>query len=307
MAHELTIEGKIYISSKRASEISGYAQDYIGQLARKQLIDAKRIGGLWYVFIDSLTGYKQQAEQYKPQPPILTKEPEPQLDATVSFDGKQYLSASRAAKLTGYHQDYIGQLARGGKLLSRQIGNRWYIERGGLLAHKTEKDNLLATVQTEAVGLALQDMPAERSQEREAPLLTYVQEHKDLIPALKDAAPVLRTQITAIPIRKMPSRPLDEAATITASIPSKVINPKKNKSGLSIFSATKFGIALTIILVISVGLLSQKKNSVYTVNVRPGLRSIASTALAANASQALNSLMDFIEEVIVPEQTYRRS
>ena len=35
MSDEMQIEGKPYISSKRASELSGYAQDYIGQLARK--------------------------------------------------------------------------------------------------------------------------------------------------------------------------------------------------------------------------------------------------------------------------------
>ena len=54
MTNEITLEGEEYISSKRASELSGYAQDYIGQLARVAAIDAKRIGGLWYVSLDSL-------------------------------------------------------------------------------------------------------------------------------------------------------------------------------------------------------------------------------------------------------------
>ena len=46
MAEEVVLEGREYISSKRASEITQYSQDYIGQLARGGVIDAKRVGGL---------------------------------------------------------------------------------------------------------------------------------------------------------------------------------------------------------------------------------------------------------------------
>jgi len=46
---ELVIEGKKYISSKRASEITGYAKDYVGQLARLGKVPATRIGRAWYV------------------------------------------------------------------------------------------------------------------------------------------------------------------------------------------------------------------------------------------------------------------
>lgn len=46
---ELVISGKKYISSKRASEITGYAKDYIGQLARGGKVPATRIGRAWYV------------------------------------------------------------------------------------------------------------------------------------------------------------------------------------------------------------------------------------------------------------------
>jgi hypothetical protein len=46
---ELIISGKKYISSKRASEITGYAKDYVGQLARSGKIPATRVGRAWYV------------------------------------------------------------------------------------------------------------------------------------------------------------------------------------------------------------------------------------------------------------------
>lgn len=55
---ELEIKGKKYISSKRAAEITGYAKDYVGQLARSNKIPATRVGRSWYV---SLLDIKQHA------------------------------------------------------------------------------------------------------------------------------------------------------------------------------------------------------------------------------------------------------
>ena len=46
---ELLIENRKFISSKRASEITGYAQDYVGQLSRMGKISARRVGRAWYV------------------------------------------------------------------------------------------------------------------------------------------------------------------------------------------------------------------------------------------------------------------
>ena len=62
---ELVISGKKYISSKRASELTGYAKDYIGQLARGGKVPATRIGRAWYVDEMALTlhGSTDQGEQ----------------------------------------------------------------------------------------------------------------------------------------------------------------------------------------------------------------------------------------------------
>jgi hypothetical protein len=37
----------------------------------------------------------------------------------------KFISLAEAAKLTGYHQDYLGQLARAGKLNAQKIGRNW--------------------------------------------------------------------------------------------------------------------------------------------------------------------------------------
>ena len=56
---ELTLEGKRYISSKRAAEVSGYTKDYVGQLARAGALDAKMVGRSWYIEGDAIENHKK--------------------------------------------------------------------------------------------------------------------------------------------------------------------------------------------------------------------------------------------------------
>jgi hypothetical protein len=61
---EILVDDKKFISSRRASAITGYAQDYIGQLCRGEKITAKRIGRAWYVSEEELLTY-QSSEKYR--------------------------------------------------------------------------------------------------------------------------------------------------------------------------------------------------------------------------------------------------
>ena len=153
MAQEITLDGATYISSKRAAEITGYTQDYVGQLARGGKVDARRVSGLWYIKQDSLKDHKEKAEAYVPVPPQKEKIESASSEMFVGADGNNYVSAARGAEITGYNQDYIGQLAREGKIPSEQVGNRWFVNMNALKAHKAEKDRLLAAVQAESVGI----------------------------------------------------------------------------------------------------------------------------------------------------------
>jgi len=250
MAHEINLGGTIYISSKHAAEKTGYTQDYIGQLARGGAIEAKRVSGMWYILEESLRSYKEKADQFVPTPP-QGFQPAVEADVSVSFDGKDYISANRAAKITGYNQDYVGQLARSGAILSRQVGNRWYVDRESLLAHKKEKDDMLAAVQVQSVGLARPEAPAESEKpietgaEEEVTHFEYVQEEAPLIPAIppiipeveveepepmpefpqrKVAAPTfeeyreaIRPSVTPIAIRKIDEEPSPEPEPVIES------------------------------------------------------------------------------------------
>lgn len=56
--NELTIDGKIYISSKKAAEITGYAKDYVGQLCREGHVEARMVGRSWYVLETSIRTHR---------------------------------------------------------------------------------------------------------------------------------------------------------------------------------------------------------------------------------------------------------
>jgi len=327
MSEQVVIEGKEYISSKRAAELSGYAQDYIGQLARGGLVDAQRIGGLWFVLMASLETYKAKAEMYKPQPPVHTSTQDP--DSLLTFDGKDYVSAARAAKLTGYHQDYVGQLARAGTVLSRQVGNRWYVEREGVLAHKKEKDALLAAVQAESVGLTrppesfteARNASQAASQEEE-PLFTYTSDESDLVPLsgiveVPEEAPMVQRipiQKSGIQVGSISRNQRGEQLQTTSDI--KRVTHRFASSGSSIRASEKtisYGIFLTVaavlVLIVGAGLVRVKHPAMFATV----FEAVAASPVhfAADKGQvfepAIARVGDILENIVVRDLVYHRS
>lgn len=60
MNQDLFVEKKKFISASRASQETGYAQDYIGQLCRGKRIPARMIGKSWYVDRAALLEHKKK-------------------------------------------------------------------------------------------------------------------------------------------------------------------------------------------------------------------------------------------------------
>lgn len=54
----------------------------------------------------------------------------------VKLGGKTFISVKRAAEITGYTRDYLGQLARGGKIESQRVGRSWYVNIDSLSKHQ---------------------------------------------------------------------------------------------------------------------------------------------------------------------------
>lgn len=58
------------------------------------------------------------------------------MSQTVNVDSKHFISASAAGKLVGYTSDYIGKLAREGKIEATRVGRNWYVSRDSVVAFK---------------------------------------------------------------------------------------------------------------------------------------------------------------------------
>lgn len=52
------------------------------------------------------------------------------------IDDKKYLSTKRAAKVTGYAKDYVGQLCREGRVPARLVGRSWYVLETAIREHR---------------------------------------------------------------------------------------------------------------------------------------------------------------------------
>ncbi len=310
MTDEVEIEGVQYISSKRASELSGYAQDYIGQLARGGYIDAKRIGGLWHVSLASVNEHEKKAEIAKSQQqsaPLRFRNSIPDIDSLVTFDGTDYVSASRASQITGYHQDYVGQLARSGSISSRQVGNRWYVAREAIVAHKLEKDRLLGAVQSASAGINLATSNFKRVPEASfshygGDYFKYTTDERNLQPEMlkgsrhdaSDGEPFITETQEAL------SSPVYiNKGSFTAT--RKMAHNVENKSPIKHRFRMPYGITAGAILLtlLSITALS----AVY------GLKQDGddSSTLTANVVNALGHAIVYLEKIAVPQIDYFRN
>lgn len=325
MSDEITVSGKSFISSKRASELTSYSQDYIGQLARSGQISAQRVGGLWYVLLDSLKAH-QDGSSLKEVPTDLStmSAPTTDPDSFVGLDGKKYISASRASKLSGYNQDYVGQLARSGQILARQIGNRWYVEENSVSSHKKEKDALLAAVQSESVGLrknVVTELQTSAYESESATSLHYFEDKKDLMPVLTEADDAIHVRsdeksenesdekISDISIYKAANRiPINRSSGINTAH-ALVLRPQSLPERYQVrqaYSRIPFvplaASALTIVIVVSIGFTSVRSQAIYSW-IRPASGTTQSTAAAASAFE---NIVSAVERVLTRELTYAR-
>ena len=54
----------------------------------------------------------------------------------ITLDDKTYVSSKRAAQITGYAKDYVGQLCREGRVEARLVGRNWYVLESSIQDHR---------------------------------------------------------------------------------------------------------------------------------------------------------------------------
>jgi len=66
---------------------------------------------------------------------------------------KKYVSSKRAAKMTGYAKDYIGQLCREGRVPARLVGRSWYVLETAIQDHRFSDEKVAKEVKAPAASL----------------------------------------------------------------------------------------------------------------------------------------------------------
>jgi hypothetical protein len=54
MNDDIYFDGVKYISAREASVLAGFTRDYVARLCRLRKVNARRLGVLWYVDVESL-------------------------------------------------------------------------------------------------------------------------------------------------------------------------------------------------------------------------------------------------------------
>ncbi len=102
----------------------------------------------------------------------------------LTIDGQTYISSKRAAEITGYAKDYVGQLCREGRIEARLVGRNWYVLEKSVREHRFGKEE-------EAVVAEEVAEPVNEDKFAETPAVEwggsrYKAEEPDLIPILND-------------------------------------------------------------------------------------------------------------------------
>lgn len=66
----------------------------------------------------------------------------------ILIEEKKYISSKRAAKMTGYAKDYIGQLCREGRVPARLVGRSWYVLESAIQDHRFGDHQAKQDIQT---------------------------------------------------------------------------------------------------------------------------------------------------------------
>jgi len=101
------------ISTKEASEISGYSSGHLARLARLKEVRGTRVGRTWLVERESLERFMKKNGRHKKELAGL-------------------ISTKEASKLYGYSSDYVARIVRSGEVKGTRVGRTWLVERESL-------------------------------------------------------------------------------------------------------------------------------------------------------------------------------
>jgi hypothetical protein len=115
----------------------------------------------------------------------------------ILIEEKKYVSSKRAAKMTGYAKDYIGQLCREGRVPARLVGRSWYVLESAIQDHRfgneevakepLESSPKLTSVYTRYEASSDELLPTVSRVELEEEPTASVESHEDVAKHLQDS------------------------------------------------------------------------------------------------------------------------
>jgi len=113
-----------FISLNQASDISGYASDYIGYLIRQGELKGRKIKAQahWETTIGEIKRYYKESNGF---------------DLGIKDKDSKRVSLKQASLISGYAPDYIGYLLRKGKIKGKRIFEKtfWQVSKKDLLSY----------------------------------------------------------------------------------------------------------------------------------------------------------------------------
>lgn len=125
------------------------------------------------------------------------------------------ISLSRAAQLTGYHQDYLGQLCRLGKLPAQKVGRNWFTFPDALRKLSASEVSLVDIGVDANVG-------ANTDEESSDDLIAKELHHESVVNSFEYSEPQVSQNITVSQVEGLP------IAIRTVAVPARRVNTVQN-------------------------------------------------------------------------------
>ena len=131
------------------------------------------------------------------------------------LEHKTFISAKRAAEVSGYASDYVGQLCRAGKLECKMVGRSWFVTEESLKKHQL---SVLEDSKVEVKEEVAEIAPVSRKEETlvlEVPVVVPVSSPVIAPTVTPVETPVAAPVVSTIPVSVVASTPVVSAPTIS--------------------------------------------------------------------------------------------
>ncbi len=120
------------VTIERASQLTGFTRHHLDRLVKAGVLHTKDKNGTMVVDVSSLEAYSEKRVQKKAQKKEVVNDQE----ESIITDGAKYVSINRAARLSGYTQEYVQGLGRDEVIQTKYLGERLYVDIESLFAHR---------------------------------------------------------------------------------------------------------------------------------------------------------------------------